>query len=94
VIQLRLEYVHDPDVKSWGLAVPTLHIVSSAETREAAHDEAIAAIAFALNDTDGPTPILPGAEIESSTSHCDAPHRSTRAAPARRGCCNLDLSVR
>ena len=78
MIQLRLEYMYDPDVKSWDLAVPTLHIVSSAETREAAQDEAIAAIAIALDDTDGPTPVLPGVEIESLTSHCDAPHRSTR----------------
>ena len=63
MIQLRVEYVYGPDVKSWDLAVPTLHIVSSAETREAAHKEAIAAIAFVLNDTDGPTPVLTRAEI-------------------------------
>ncbi len=63
MIQLRVEYVYDPDVKSWGPAVPTLHIVGSAGTREAAHKEAIAAIAFALDDTDGPTRVLTGAEI-------------------------------
>ena len=64
MIQLRVEYVYDPDVKSWGFAVPALHIVGSADTREAAHEEAIAAIAFALDDMDGPTIVLPGAEIE------------------------------
>jgi hypothetical protein len=86
VIQLRVEYVYDPDVKSWGLAVPTLHIVSSAETREAAHKEAIAAIAFALADTDGPTRVLPGAEMKSWRSLRDlpAPHRSTRLLPPAR----------
>ncbi len=33
-------------------------------TRDAARDEAIAAIALALEDAGGPTPVVPGAEIE------------------------------
>lgn len=63
-MQLRVEYVYDPEVKSWGFAVPALHIVGSADTRDAAREEAIAAIAFALDDADDSTPIVPGAEIE------------------------------
>lgn len=63
-MQIRVEYVYDPDVKSWGFAVPALHIVGSADTRDAARNEAIAAIAFALDDADGSNPIVPGAEIE------------------------------
>jgi hypothetical protein len=64
VMQLRMEYVYDPDVKSWGFAVPALHIVGSADTRDAAREETIAAIAFALDDAGRPTPVVPGAEIE------------------------------
>lgn len=64
MMQLKVEYVYDPEVKSWGFAVPALHIVGSADTRDAAREEAIAAIAFALDDEDGPTPVVPGAEIE------------------------------
>ncbi len=64
MMQLRVEYVYDTDVNSWGFAVPALHIVGSADTRDAAREEAIAAIAFALDDAGGPTPVVPGAEIE------------------------------
>jgi hypothetical protein len=64
VMQLRVEYVYDTDGNSWGFAVPALHIVGSADTRDAAREEAIAAIAFALDDAGGPTPVVPGAEIE------------------------------
>ena len=63
-MQIRVEYVYDPDVKSWGFAVPALHIVGSADTRDAARNEAIAAIAFALHGADGSNPTVPGAEIE------------------------------
>jgi hypothetical protein len=62
LMQLRVEYVYDTDVNSWGFAVPALHIVGSADTRDAAREEAIAAIA--LDDAGGPTPVVPGAEIE------------------------------
>ena len=63
-MQLRVEYVYDPEGESWGFAVPALHIVGSADTREAAHEEAIAAIAFALDEEEATTPVVPGAEIE------------------------------
>ncbi len=64
MMQLRVEYGYDTDVNSWGFAVPALHIVSSADSRDAAREDATAAIAFALDDTGGPTPFVPGAEIE------------------------------
>lgn len=63
-MQLRVEYVYDPEVKSWGFAVPALHIVGSADTRDAAREEVIAAIAFALDDADDSNTVVPGAEIE------------------------------
>jgi hypothetical protein len=65
VMRLRVEYAYDPDVSSWGFAVPALHIVGSADTREAARREAIAAIAFALEDASDAAPSVPGAEIEA-----------------------------
>jgi hypothetical protein len=64
VMQLRVEYVYDTDVNSWGFAVAALHIVGSADTRDAAREEATAAITFALDDTGGPTPVVPAAETE------------------------------
>jgi len=63
-MQLRVEYVYDPDVKSWAFAVPALHIVGSADTRDAAREEAVAAIAFALEASADLVAPVPGAEIE------------------------------
>ena len=34
-----VEYVSDPDVRSRGFAVPALHIVGSADPRDAAHEQ-------------------------------------------------------
>jgi predicted RNase H-like HicB family nuclease len=51
-------------VKSWGFAVPALHIVGSADTREDAREEAVAAIAFALEAAADLVTPVPGAEIE------------------------------
>ena len=67
MMQLRVEYVYDPEVKSWGFAVPALHIVGSADTRDAAREEAIAAIAFVLDDAGGPTPSSPEPRSKFST---------------------------
>jgi hypothetical protein len=63
-MHLRVEYVYDPEVKSWGFAVPALHIVGSADTRDAAREEAVAAIAFALDAPADLVAPVPGAEIE------------------------------
>ena len=60
MMQLRVEYVYDSDVNSWGFAVPALHI----GTRDAAREEATAAITFALDDMGGPTPVVRAAETE------------------------------
>lgn len=68
-MQLRVEYVYDPEVDSWGFAVPALHIVGSADTREEAREEALAAIAFALEMEPVPDPALPGVEVEVLDFH-------------------------
>ena len=98
MMQLRMKYTYDTDVNSWGLAVPALHLVGSAEAREAANEEAIAAIAFALDDTDGPTRVLPGAEIEVLDITLATFQRRIRQLDCRpqhaRGCCNRDLLIR
>jgi predicted RNase H-like HicB family nuclease len=56
-MNLRVEYVYDPESKNWGFAVPTLGIVGSGETREEAELRAIEAIEFTLwSDDQDPVP--------------------------------------
>jgi predicted RNase H-like HicB family nuclease len=59
-----VEYIYDHEVQSWGFAVPALHIVGSADTRAEARQQALEAIAFALEVEPGHDAVLPGAEVE------------------------------
>ncbi len=49
-MQLRVEYSYDPESRNWSFRVPSLGIVGAAETREAAEQAVIEAIAYALED--------------------------------------------
>ena len=49
-MQLRVEYIYDPESRNWCFRVPSLGIVGGAETREEAQQAAIDAIAFTLED--------------------------------------------
>jgi hypothetical protein len=46
---VRVEYIYDPDSRNWGYEVPSLNIIGGAGTREAAEEQAIAAIAYSLD---------------------------------------------
>jgi hypothetical protein len=46
---VRVEYFYDPDSRNWGYEVPSLNIIGGADTREAAEEQAIAAIAYTLD---------------------------------------------
>ncbi|HWE63184.1 MAG TPA: CbiX/SirB N-terminal domain-containing protein [Chloroflexota bacterium] len=46
--QIRVEYFYDPESNNWGFEVPSLGIIGGAETRETAEQQAVEAIAFAL----------------------------------------------
>ena len=47
-MQLRVEYICDPESENWCFRVPSLGIVGGADTRDAAEQAAIDAVAFAL----------------------------------------------
>ena len=47
-MQLRVEYIYDPESENWCFRVPSLGIIGGADTREAAEQAAIDAIAFVL----------------------------------------------
>lgn len=49
-MQLRVEYIYDPESRNWCFRVPSLGIIGGADTREGAEREAIATIAYALED--------------------------------------------
>jgi hypothetical protein len=49
-VQLRVEYIYDPESRNWCFRVPSLGIIGGADTREGAEREAIATIAYALED--------------------------------------------
>lgn len=49
-MQLRVEYIYDPESRNWCFRVPSLGIIGGADTREEAEREAIATIAYALED--------------------------------------------
>ena len=56
-MQLRVEYLYDPESRNWCFVVPSLRIVGSAETREEAELCAIEAVEFTLeDDLDAPPP--------------------------------------
>ena len=47
-MQLRVDYLYDPESRNWCFRVPSLGIIGGADTREEAEQQAIAAIAYAL----------------------------------------------
>ncbi len=47
-MQLRVEYLYDPESRNWCFRVPSLGIIGGADTREEAEQQAIAAVAYAL----------------------------------------------
>ncbi len=47
-MQLRVEYLYDPESRNWCFRVPNLGIIGGADTREEAEQGAIGAIAYAL----------------------------------------------
>ncbi len=63
-MQLKVEYAYDEEAGAWGFAVPALHIVGSADTREEARGNAIAAIEFALEGAPANNPAVPGTVTE------------------------------
>jgi hypothetical protein len=54
-IQLVVELVFDDESKNWCFRVPSLHIVGGAESKDAALEQAVEAVLFAL-ETEEPTP--------------------------------------
>ena len=53
-MQVRIEYIYDPESRNWCFRVPSLGIIGGADTREEAEQGAIDAIAYALEgETDG-----------------------------------------
>jgi hypothetical protein len=62
-MQLRVEYIYDPESRNWCLRVPSLGIIGGADTREEAGRAVLDAVAFTLEDE--PDPSSTGAaEIE------------------------------
>ena len=53
-MQVRIEYIYDPESRNWCFRVPSLGIIGGADTREEAEQGAIDAIAYALEgETEG-----------------------------------------
>ena len=62
-MQVRVEYIYDPESRNWCFRVPSLGIIGGADTRGEAERAVLNAIAYALEDEPGPS--SPGeAEIE------------------------------
>jgi predicted RNase H-like HicB family nuclease len=56
-MQLRVEFLYDPESHNWSFAVPALRIIGGANTREEAERRAVEAIEFALwSDAQEPPP--------------------------------------
>lgn len=49
-MQLRVEYLYDPESNNWSFRVPSLGILGGADTRDEAERAAIEAIAYALEE--------------------------------------------
>ena len=61
-MELRVEYLYDPESRNWSFVVPALHIIGGADTREDAERQVIEAIEFTLwSDAQEPAP--EGAEV-------------------------------
>jgi hypothetical protein len=51
-MQLRVEYVYNPESRNWCFRVPSLGVIGGADTREEAERAALDAIAYALESDD------------------------------------------
>ena len=51
-MELRVEYLFDPESENWCFVVPSLGIIGGAQTREAAEQQVIHAITFTLESED------------------------------------------
>ena len=49
-MQLRVEYLYDPECRNWCFRVPSLGIIGGADTREEAEQAVLDAVAFTLED--------------------------------------------
>ncbi len=49
-MNLRVEYIYDPESCNWSFCVPRLGIVGAADTRDEAEQAVIEAVSFALED--------------------------------------------
>jgi hypothetical protein len=49
-MQVRVEYIYDPESRKWCFRVPGLGIIGGADTRGEAERAALDAIAYALED--------------------------------------------
>ena len=61
-MNLRVEYLYDPESKNWSFVVPALNIIGGADTRDDAELGAIQAIEYALW-SDAQEPPTDGSEI-------------------------------
>lgn len=62
-VDLRIEYLFDPESRNWMYVVPSLHISGNASSREEAASEALDAIIFTL-ECDAEDETSPDAEVE------------------------------
>jgi hypothetical protein len=51
-MQLRIEYVYDPESRNWCFRVPSLGVIGGADTGEEAERAALDALAYALEGDD------------------------------------------
>ena len=53
-MQLRVEYIYDPESRNWGCRIPRLGIIGGADTREEGEQQGIAGIGYVLGgETEG-----------------------------------------
>lgn len=62
-VDLRIEYLFDPESRNWMYVVPRLHISGNASSREEAASEAPEAIMFTL-ECDAADEASPDTEVE------------------------------
>ena len=62
-MQMRVEYIYDPESRNWCFRVPSLGIIGGADTRDEAERAVLDAVAFTLEDEANPSNAVE-AEIE------------------------------
>ena len=57
-MEIRVEYLYDPESENWCFVVPSLGIIGGAQTREEADQQAVETITFTLESENSrlPTP--------------------------------------